>query len=50
MIPTAMAGGEIASIVGAERANPGQANYAASKAGLVAMTKTVAAVWWLAAA
>jgi 3-oxoacyl-[acyl-carrier protein] reductase len=32
----------IASIVGAERANPGQANYAASKAGLVAMTKTVA--------
>ena len=33
----------IASIVGAERANPGQANYAASKAGLVAMTKTVAA-------
>jgi 3-oxoacyl-[acyl-carrier protein] reductase len=33
----------IASIVGAEKANPGQANYAASKAGLVAMTKTVAA-------
>ena len=33
----------IASIVGAERANPGQANYAASKAGLVAMTKTVRA-------
>ena len=33
----------IASVVGAERANPGQANYAASKAGLVAMTKTVAA-------
>jgi 3-oxoacyl-[acyl-carrier protein] reductase len=33
----------IASIVGTERANPGQANYAASKAGLVAMTKTVAA-------
>jgi 3-oxoacyl-[acyl-carrier protein] reductase len=32
----------IASIVG-QRANPGQANYAASKAGLVAMTKTVAA-------
>jgi 3-oxoacyl-[acyl-carrier protein] reductase len=32
----------IASIVGL-RANPGQANYAASKAGLVAMTKTVAA-------
>ena len=26
-----------------QRANPGQANYAASKAGLVAMTKTVAA-------
>jgi 3-oxoacyl-[acyl-carrier protein] reductase len=33
----------IASIVGTEKANPGQANYAASKAGLVAMTKTVAA-------
>lgn len=32
----------IASIVG-QKANPGQANYAASKAGLVAMTKTVAA-------
>jgi 3-oxoacyl-[acyl-carrier protein] reductase len=32
----------IASVVG-QRANPGQANYAASKAGLVAMTKTVAA-------
>ncbi len=32
----------IASIVG-QRANPGQANYAASKAGLVAMSKTVAA-------
>jgi 3-oxoacyl-[acyl-carrier protein] reductase len=32
----------IASIVGIEKANPGQANYAASKAGLVAMTKTVA--------
>ncbi|HEY6779540.1 MAG TPA: 3-oxoacyl-ACP reductase FabG [Thermoleophilaceae bacterium] len=32
----------IASIVG-QRANPGQANYAASKAGLVAMTKTIAA-------
>jgi 3-oxoacyl-[acyl-carrier protein] reductase len=32
----------IASIVGTEKANPGQANYAASKAGLVAMTKTVA--------
>ena len=33
----------IASVVGIEQANPGQANYAASKAGLVAMTKTVAA-------
>jgi 3-oxoacyl-[acyl-carrier protein] reductase len=32
----------IASVVGTEKANPGQANYAASKAGLVAMTKTVA--------
>ena len=32
----------IASVVG-QVANPGQANYAASKAGLVAMTKTVAA-------
>jgi 3-oxoacyl-[acyl-carrier protein] reductase len=32
----------IASIVG-QRANPGQANYAASKAGLVALTSTVAA-------
>jgi 3-oxoacyl-[acyl-carrier protein] reductase len=32
----------IASIVGTEKANQGQANYAASKAGLVAMTKTVA--------
>ncbi|MDO8213423.1 3-oxoacyl-ACP reductase FabG [Conexibacter sp. CPCC 206217] len=32
----------IASVVGL-RANPGQANYAASKAGLVGMTKTVAA-------
>ena len=32
----------IASIVG-QRANPGQANYAASKAGLIAFTKTVAA-------
>ena len=31
----------VASIVG-QRANPGQANYAAAKAGLVAMTKTVA--------
>jgi 3-oxoacyl-[acyl-carrier protein] reductase len=33
----------VASVVGPNRANPGQANYAASKAGLVAMTKTVAA-------
>ncbi len=32
----------VASVVG-QRANPGQANYAASKAGLVAFTKTVAA-------
>jgi 3-oxoacyl-[acyl-carrier protein] reductase len=32
----------VASVVG-RRANPGQANYAASKAGLVALTKTVAA-------
>lgn len=32
----------VASVVG-QRANPGQANYAASKAGLIAMTKTVAA-------
>lgn len=32
----------IASVIGL-RANPGQANYAASKAGLIAMTKTVAA-------
>ncbi|MEA2449996.1 MAG: 3-oxoacyl-[acyl-carrier protein] reductase [Thermoleophilaceae bacterium] len=32
----------IASIVGL-RANPGQANYAASKAGLIGLTKTVAA-------
>jgi 3-oxoacyl-[acyl-carrier protein] reductase len=31
----------IASVVG-QRANPGQANYAASKAGLIAFTKTVA--------
>jgi 3-oxoacyl-[acyl-carrier protein] reductase len=31
----------IASVVG-PRANPGQANYAAAKAGLIAMTKTVA--------
>jgi 3-oxoacyl-[acyl-carrier protein] reductase len=33
----------IASIVGAVRGNAGQANYAAAKAGLVAMTRTVAA-------
>ena len=33
----------IASVVGGQRANPGQANYAASKAGLVALTRTVAA-------
>ena len=26
-----------------QRANPGQANYAASKAGLIAMTRTIAA-------
>jgi 3-oxoacyl-[acyl-carrier protein] reductase len=32
----------VASVVG-QRANPGQANYAASKAGLVALTQTVAA-------
>lgn len=32
----------VASVVGL-RGNPGQANYAASKAGLIAMTKTVAA-------
>jgi 3-oxoacyl-[acyl-carrier protein] reductase len=32
----------IASVVGS-RANPGQANYAASKGGLIAFTKTVAA-------
>lgn len=32
----------IASVVGL-RANPGQSNYAASKAGLIAMTRTVAA-------
>jgi 3-oxoacyl-[acyl-carrier protein] reductase len=32
----------ITSIVG-ERANPGQANYAASKAGLIGLTRTVAA-------
>ena len=33
----------VASVVGARRANPGQANYAASKAGLVGLTRTVAA-------
>jgi 3-oxoacyl-[acyl-carrier protein] reductase len=33
----------IASIVGPVKGNAGQANYAASKAGLVAMTRTVAA-------
>jgi len=33
----------VASVVGAARANPGQANYAAAKAGLVGLTKTVAA-------
>lgn len=33
----------VASVVGGRRANPGQANYAASKAGLVALTGTVAA-------
>jgi 3-oxoacyl-[acyl-carrier protein] reductase len=32
----------VASVVG-QRANPGQANYAAAKAGLVGMTRTVAA-------
>jgi 3-oxoacyl-[acyl-carrier protein] reductase len=32
----------VASVVG-QKANPGQANYAAAKAGLVGMTKTVAA-------
>jgi 3-oxoacyl-[acyl-carrier protein] reductase len=32
----------VSSVVG-QRANPGQANYAASKAGLIAFTKTVAA-------
>jgi 3-oxoacyl-[acyl-carrier protein] reductase len=31
----------VASVVG-PRANPGQANYAASKAGLIGMTKTIA--------
>jgi 3-oxoacyl-[acyl-carrier protein] reductase len=46
-IPKMKAGGygrivNVASIVG-QRANPGQANYAAAKAGLVGMTKTVAA-------
>jgi 3-oxoacyl-[acyl-carrier protein] reductase len=33
----------VASVVGPGRANPGQANYAAAKAGLVGLTKTVAA-------
>ena len=33
----------VASIVGGVRGNAGQANYAASKAGLIAMTKSVAA-------
>ncbi len=33
----------VASVVGPRRANPGQANYAAAKAGLVGLTKTVAA-------
>jgi 3-oxoacyl-[acyl-carrier protein] reductase len=33
----------ISSVVGGVRGNPGQANYAASKAGLVGMTKSVAA-------
>jgi 3-oxoacyl-[acyl-carrier protein] reductase len=32
----------VSSVVG-QRANPGQANYAASKAGLIALTRTVAA-------
>jgi len=32
----------VASVVGALRANPGQANYAAAKAGLAALTRTVA--------
>jgi 3-oxoacyl-[acyl-carrier protein] reductase len=32
----------VASVVGGRRANPGQANYAASKAGLVALTGSVA--------
>jgi len=32
----------VGSVVG-QRANPGQANYAASKAGLIGMTKTIAA-------
>jgi len=31
----------IASVVG-EMGNPGQANYAASKAGVIALTKTIA--------
>ncbi len=33
----------VASVVGVNRANAGQANYAAAKAGLVGLTKTVAA-------
>jgi 3-oxoacyl-[acyl-carrier protein] reductase len=33
----------VASVVGPGRANPGQANYAAAKAGLVGLTRTVAA-------
>jgi 3-oxoacyl-[acyl-carrier protein] reductase len=33
----------VASVVGGVRGNPGQANYAASKAGLVGLTRTVAA-------
>jgi 3-oxoacyl-[acyl-carrier protein] reductase len=32
----------VASVVGGRRANPGQASYAASKAGLIAFTSTVA--------
>jgi 3-oxoacyl-[acyl-carrier protein] reductase len=32
----------VSSVVGGLRANPGQANYAAAKAGLVALTKTIA--------
>ena len=34
----------VSSVVGL-RANPGQANYAAAKAGLIALTRTVAARW-----